>query len=390
MALRDVLSTALLGPRARLARTGLSALGIAIGIAALVALQGIPASALAETQAELDRQGANLIVVHPGQDSNDPNAPAIPIPQTAPAMIARIGPVEGVLTRRDLEDVAVYRTNLVPEGQSGAISAALADGDLLGTLNVEMADGRWFDQASRTLPTTVLGDGAARRLGARVGQRIWVGGRWYAVIGLLKAMELAPEMDSTAYLAPDFAGQIYPDRAITSIYVAAAHGKTAAVRAVIDDTANPANPRGVSVTKLSEFYSAGELFGRMFTTLSIGLGALSLLIGGIGIANTMVVAVMERRGEVGLRRAMGARWGQIALQFVLEAAVIGLIGGAFGVGLGTYATYVYTAASHSAFAMPLWVVVAGPGISVVIGALAGLYPALKAARLSPTVALRAI
>jgi putative ABC transport system permease protein len=390
MPIGDVVATAFLGPRSRLARTGLSAVGIAIGIAALVALQGIPASAVAEMKAEMDRQGANLLVVYPGSDQNDWNAPAIPLPETAPAMIARIGPVQAVLTRRDLPEAGVYRTNLIPAGQSGAIAAAMADGDLLGALNVGMAQGRWFDQAARALPTAVLGDGAARRLGAEVGRRIWVDGRWYAVIGVLEPMELAREMDSTAFLAPDFAGQLYPGTPIASIYVASAAGQSAAVRSVIDETANPANPRGVEVTKLSEYYEAGEVFSGIFATLSIGLGALSMLIGGIGIANTMVVAVMERRGEVGLRRAMGARSGQIALQFVLEAALIGFIGGALGVGLGGYATYLYTAAAHSAFAMPWWVVAAGPAISIAVGALAGLYPALKAARLSPTVALRAI
>jgi putative ABC transport system permease protein len=197
-------------------------------------------------------------------------------------------------------------------------------------------------------------------------------------------------MDSTAFLAPDRAGELFPDLGISSIYVASAREQTAAVRRVLAATANPADPSGVSVTKLSDYYQAGQMIDQLFGRLSLGLGALALLIGGIGIANTMVVAVMERRGEVGLRRAMGARSGQIALQFVLEAALIGLIGGFFGVGVGAYATYVYTAVGHSAFAIPWWVLAAGPAISVAIGALAGLYPSMKAARLSPTVALRAV
>jgi putative ABC transport system permease protein len=392
MSVRDVVATAVLGPRTRLVRTGLSAVGIAIGIAALVALQGIPASAKAEMQAELDRQGANLMVIYPGTlgSPNDPQAEKVPLPETAPAMVGRIGPVEGVLARRDLPEVGVYRTDLIPEGQSGAISAALADGDLLGTLNVDLAEGAWFNQTTRTLPTAVLGDGAARRLGAQVGQRIWVDNRWWAVVGVLEKMELAKEMDSTAFLAPEFAGELYPDLPLASIYVASASGESAAVRNVLAQTVNPAVPDAVDITKLSEYFTAGELMDQTFSQLSLWLGALSLLIGGIGIANTMVVAVMERRGEIGLRRAMGARSGQITLQFVLEAALIGFIGGIFGVALGTYVTYVLAASSHSAFAIPWWVLAAGPGISVVIGALAGLYPSLKAARLSPTVALRAV
>jgi putative ABC transport system permease protein len=386
----DVLATATLGPRTRLVRAALSAVGIAIGIAALVALQGIPASQQAEFRAELDRQGANLIVIYPGHESADYNSPTIPLPDTAPAMIARIGPVESLLARRDLENVAVYRTDAIPLGQSGSIGAAIADGDPVGTLNVEMTEGRWFDQATRALPTAVLGQGAAERLGVGVGARVWIDNRWWAVIGVLGRLELAPEMDATAFLAPDYATQFYPDQPIASIYVSAAHGKADAVRRVMAATVNPANPRGAEITSLSDYYGAGAMIDQMFQTLSLGLGALALLIGGIGIANTMVVAVMERRGEVGLRRAMGARTGQIALQFVLEAAFIGLAGGIMGVALGAWATYLYTALGHMAFALPWWVVAAGPVISVVIGALAGLYPSLKAARLSPTVALRAI
>ncbi|MDR1633576.1 MAG: ABC transporter permease [Bifidobacteriaceae bacterium] len=386
----DVLATATLGPRTRLVRASLSALGIAIGIAALVALQGIPASQQAEFRAELDRQGANLIVVYPGHESAEPDSAVIPLPETAPAMVGRIAPVTGVLARRDLADVLVYRNNMIPAGQSGSISAAIADGDLLGTLNVNLAEGRWFDAASRTVPTAVLGNGAAERLGVGVGARIWVDNRWWAVIGVLERMELAQEMDSTAFLAPDYAADLYPEQPLASIYVEAAHGKAGAVRLVMAATVNPANPRGVEVAGLSDYYAAGELVDDMFRTLSVGLGALALLIGGIGIANTMVVAVMERRGEVGLRRAMGARTGQIALQFVLEAAFIGFAGGIMGVALGAYATFLYTSLGDMAFAIPWWVVAAGPGISVVVGVLAGLYPSLKAARLSPTVALRAI
>jgi putative ABC transport system permease protein len=386
----DVVATAALGPRTRLVRTGLSALGIAIGIAALVAMQGIPASVQAEIRAEMDRQGANLLVVHPGSTDMYGSEPPIPLPASAPAMIARIAPVEGVLARRDLDQVGVYRSALIPEGQSGGITASVAEGDLMRTLRVGLAEGKWFDQAASGLPTVVLANGAARRLGVGVGARIWIAQRWWAVIGVLDRIELAQEMDSTAFLAPDFTAELYPDTEIASIYVASAPGRSAAVRQVIPATANPEQPNGVSVTQLSDLFSASMMVDKMFQTLSLGLGGLALLIGGIGIANTMVVAVMERRGEVGLRRAIGARTGQIAVQFVLEAAFIGLIGGLLGLGLGAYATFIFTAATHSAFAMPLWVLPAAPVVSIAIGAIAGLYPALKAARLSPTEALRAI
>ncbi|MDR1824399.1 MAG: ABC transporter permease [Bifidobacteriaceae bacterium] len=383
----DVVGTATLGPRTRKVRAGLSALGIAIGIAALVALQGIPASQEADFQRQLAEQGANLIMVYPGQNTA---GETVPLPREAPAMVARIGPVKSVLARYEVPDALVYRTDKMPAGQSGAISAAIGDGDLLGTLEVGLADGKWFDEAARTLPTVVLGDAAARRLVVGVGNRIWIDGRWWAVIGVLQSMTLAEELDATAFLAPDYANELYPDLTPASIYVSAAEGKASAVRQVMAATVNPANPQGVSVGQLSDWYQAGRMMSDQFRMMSIGLGAVALLIGGIGIANTMVVAVMERRSEVGLRRAMGARTGQIALQFVLEAAVIGFIGGVMGVAIGCYAVFLYTSFNDMAYAMPLWVMGAGPGISVVLGALAGLYPSLKAARVSPTVALRAI
>jgi putative ABC transport system permease protein len=388
MRVGDVISTASLGPRTRKARAGLSALGIAIGIAALVSLVGIPASQQEHVQRELEAKGATLITVYPGENKQDQTP--IPIPQTAPEMVQRIAPVEAVVTRRELPDVAVYRNDKIPAGNTGGIAAAVVDGNLLRTLNVKMADGAWFTEAGRTLPTVVLGDAAARRLRAEVGSRLWIDSSWWAVVGILDPMTLAEELDSTAFLAPEAAEKIYTKLPIASMYVASAQGKTKSVRQVMAATVNPANPQGVTVSSLSDYADAAEMMQDTFAKLSLGLGAVALLVGGIGIANTMVVAVMERRGEVGLRRAMGARTGQITLQFALEAALMGFLGGVMGVAIGAYVVFCYTAWIHIAFMIPWWVVVCGPLISMALGMIAGLYPALKAARLSPTTALRAI
>jgi putative ABC transport system permease protein len=366
----------------------LSALGIAIGIATLVAMWGIPASQEAQTAADLAAQGANLIQVYPGQDRTDGST--IPIPETAPEMISRIRPVSHILTMRDVPSVSVFRNDKIPETQTGGITASIAHGELLTTLNVEMANGRWFDEASGTLPTVVLGDAAARRLRVAAGARVWAENQWWAVLGVLEPMYLAQQLDSTVFLAPGLGSTLHPDQPISAIYVDSAPRKSAAVRAVIAATANPANPAGVQVSQLSAYYSAGEMFFQALLWLSLGTGGVALLVGGIGIANTMVVAVMERRGEIGLRRAMGARTGQIALQFVLEAAVIGLTGGFLGVALGVYVVFCFTAAIHIIFAIPTWVLAAGPALAVTIGALAGLYPSVKAARQSPTDALRTV
>ncbi|MDR0432746.1 MAG: ABC transporter permease [Bifidobacteriaceae bacterium] len=384
----DTLTTATLGPRTRMVRAFLSALGIAIGIATLVAMWGIPASQEAQMLADLDAQGANLVTVYPGTDQTDQSP--IPIPQTAPAMISRIRPVRHVLTVKDLPDVSIYRTDKVPANQTGGITAAVAEGELLQTLNVELAGGRWFDEASVTLPTAVLADAAARRLRAGVGSAVWADNQWWAVIGVLEPLTLQQQLDSTVFLAAQPAMKLHPEPDISAIYIASAPRKSASVRGVVAQTANPSNPRGVQVSQLSDYYISQEMFAEFFLILSLGMGGVALLVGGIGIANTMVVAVMERRGEIGLRRAMGARTGQITLQFVLEACVIGLGGGLIGVGLGLYIVFCYTAVFNVIFAIPIWILAAGPALAVIIGALAGLYPSLKAARQSPTDALRTV
>jgi putative ABC transport system permease protein len=382
----DVVATALLGPRTRKARAALSALGIAIGIAALVSLVGIPASQTEQMRREMDAQGANLIVVFPAET---PDGEVIPIPETAPAMINRIGPVNAVFALRELKDTYAFRNDFLAGGPASGVRVGFAEGNLLKSLRVEMSDGAWFDQASTALPTVVLGSGAAEQLGVQVGARVSIDSRWWAVIGVLEPMKLAEEIDTMVFLAPEEAKEAYNAPALSAVYVAARPGSTKAVHAVTAATVSPDHPEQVNVTGLSDYYGASELMEGAFRNMSLGLGAVALLVGGIGIANTMVVAVMERRGEVGLRRAMGARTGQITLQFAFEAGAIGLIGGIMGVALGAYAVFCFTAWSGIAFSLPLWVVLAGPAVSVVLGVVAGLYPAFKAARLPPTTALRA-
>jgi putative ABC transport system permease protein len=385
----DVVTTAVLGPRSRPVRAALSAVGIAIGIAALVAVLGIPASLNAEVEAEFERWGANVIEVYPGADRH--TGEAIALPETAPAMVARIWPVRTSLALRNLNEVAVYRTDKVMAGETGGYMAMVAEGDLLGTLNGTLADGRWFDDGSSQLPTVVLGQQVSQRLRLGVGDRVWIGQAWWAVIGVLDGLPLySSYLDSAAFLAPARAAQLFGLGEITEIMANAYPGQANAAHSVMATTVNPANPTGVNVSKPSDFSFAQTYIFDIFTNLALGLGAIALLVGAIGIANTMVVSVLERRGEIGLRRALGARTGQIALQFVLEAAVIGFGGGVIGIAFGAYVVFCFTAWQGIAFTVPAWTLAAGPAIAMAIGMLAGLYPALKAARQSPTVALRTV
>jgi putative ABC transport system permease protein len=254
-----------------------------------------------------------------------------------------------------------------------------------------MVDGRWFDEASAKMPTVVLGSTAASLLGARLGQKIWIGQSWWAVIGIIGPLPgIASQLNSAAFLAPDWAEQRLGTLPISQIIVNAYPGQADAVKSVMAVTVNPAKPSGVDVSKPSPFGYIQDYIFSIFRILGLGLGAIALLVGGIGIANTMVVSVMERRGEIGLRRALGARTGQIGLQFVLEAGFIGFFGGILGVAFGVYVVFCFTALVSISFTVPFWVIAGGPVASILIGILAGLYPSLKAARQSPTVTLRAV
>ncbi len=387
LSLPDTLATATLGPRGRPLRALLSAVGVAIGVAALVAMLAVPASFQADAEAKLEAWGANMIMVTPGVDQT--TGQPVPLPPTAPAMVARIWPVQSALTIRPVPEALVYRNDLVPEAESEGISAVVAEGDPFTTLTVTLAEGRWFDQASGDLPTVVLGAAAADLLGAGLGQRVWIGQSWWAVIGVLGPMPgFSGQLDMSVFLAPDWSARRWPDLAIGQIMVKAFPGQVAAVTSVLARTANPADPRGVELVSSTQFDLVQDYFSTMFGQLVFALGGVALLIGGVGIANTMVVSVMERRGEIGLRRALGARTGQIALQFVLEAALTGLLGGMVGSALGAYVTFLITAFSGIGCVLPAGVALGGPGLSILIGALAGLHPALKAARQPPTVVLR--
>ena len=386
----DQVRTALIGPRSRPLRTALSALGIAVGIAALTAITGIAASNQAQLLAELDTLGANMLVVQPGYG---PDNKLVPLPESAPGMIERVDFVEsaGVLGKVP-EDTHAYRNDLIPEGQTNGLTVFTADPTFLPAVEGSLAKGEWFDEGSRKLPVAVLGSAAAARMGITdVGVRVWVGGQWYSVIGILDSAGLADQLDSAVFLGDDWARDhvIAADATdvIDSIYVRVAPGRVAAVRDVVALAANPFSAY-VQVSKLSDLAGARESTDDSLSGLAVGLAAIALLVGGIGIANTMVVAVLERRGEIGLRRALGARAGQIASQFVGEAIVLAGLGGLAGMLCGSAAVFGYAAWRAQVAVVPVEVLVGGPFIALAVGIVAGLYPAMSASRLSPTIALR--
>jgi putative ABC transport system permease protein len=386
----DLARVASVGLRTRRLRAGLSALGIAIGVAAIVAVLGLSASSSAGLLAEIDRLGTNLLTVTNGQGFTGNTAK---LPLASPAMIGRIYPVESVSYTGKVSG-SVYRSPLIPAVDTGAISVQATSLRLLGTLGVHVATGAWLNAATARLPVVVLGAAAAQRLGIdRVwpGERVWLANKWFYLAGILAPAVLTPELEGAALIGVPAAERYLGfDGHPNTIYVRAENSQVDAVQSVLAATANPEAPSEVDVSQPSAALLARADAQSALNGLFLGLGAVALLVGAVGVANIMVISVLERRSEIGLRRALGATRGQIRTQFLAEAVLLSLGGGAVGVAAGALATAVYASTKGWTTVVPTLAWAGGLGAALSIGALAGLLPALRAARLSPTEALRTV
>ncbi len=383
----DLLRLASIGIRTRKLRAGLSALGIAIGVAAIVAVLGLSASSEAGLLAQINRLGTNLLVVTNGQTLFGGTAE---LPTDSPAMIGRIGPVTNV-QYTGTTDANAFRSPLIPSIDTNALSVDAASLGLPKDVGTSMYEGTFLNAATENEPVCVLGAAAAQRLGIdRVfsGERIWVDNTWFYVVGILKPAELAPEIDSSVLVGfPAAEKYLQFDGYPNTIYVRSVTSETASVDAVLAATANPQSPNEVDVSQPSSALVAEADAKAALNGLFLGLGAVALLVGTIGVANIMVISVLERRSEIGLRRALGATRGNIRTQFLAEAMMLALLGGAIGIVLGAIATAVYASSKHEIVVVPVLAWAGGLGAALVIGAIAGLWPALRAARMSPTEAL---
>jgi putative ABC transport system permease protein len=367
----ELFGVALQGLRTRKLRAALSALGIAIGIGAMVAVVGVSSSAQANLIAEIDRLGTNLLTISPGTDflGNSTTLPTSSVP-----MIAHMPNVERDGPIYQLTNANVYRTPYVPTEQTGGIGVDAAGDNLPQVVGTQLASGHFLGAVANDFPEAVLGAQAAATL-----QITQVGGH----------VMVDSTLDSEVFISLPVAERLFqtlPNP--TEIYVRSGQNSVTSVSNLLPPTADPQDPSGVSVDRPSDVLEARAAAKGQFTTLLLGLGAVALLVGAIGIANIMVISVLERRGEIGLRRALGATRGHISVQFLAESALLAAIGGVAGLALGAGATEVYAGSRNEPFIVPLYALIAAPAAGFVIGTLAGVYPAMKAARLSPTEALR--
>jgi putative ABC transport system permease protein len=393
--LTDLARLASVGIRTRKLRAALSALGIAIGVAAIVAVLGLSQSDAGALNAEIAALGTNLLTVQPGQNLSGQTAN---LPVAAPAMIARLPGVYQVQST-GATNANVYRSPLIPSVDTNALTVAAATLGLPATAGTSIAQGEFLNAATSREPVCVLGAAAAQLLGIDKvfpGERVWVtgtgangnGGMWLYVAGILNPDVLNPDVDSSVLVGFPFAENYLSfNGSPTTIFVKATYSRVTAVYNLLGDQANPENPSAVQVSQPSSALVAQADAKSAFNTLFLGLGAVALLVGAIGVANIMVIAVLERRSEIGLRRALGATRGHIRIQFLVEAIALSLLGGVVGVIAGIAAVAIYAHGRGWLIVIPTEAWVGGLAAAVVIGALAGLLPAIRAARLSPTQAL---
>jgi putative ABC transport system permease protein len=382
----DFVRVGAVGLRIRKLRAALSALGIAIGIASMVAVLGLSASSRSGLLAQLDRLGTNLLTAAPGQTLGGDTAT---LPRSAVRALRHVPGVQHVASVRAL-DATVRRTDRIDPNETGGIGVGAADPGLLEALGGTMARGRFLNAGSARTTGVVLGSVAAERLGIdRAGALVYLNGRWWTVLGIMRTLELAPELDRSALMGYAAAAHyLDADRSATTVYLRADTAAVERVREIVPSAANPQNPEEVTVSRPSDALAARAAADSTLTGLFLGLGAVALLVGGIGIANTMVISVLERRTEIGLRRALGATRRHVRAQFAVESLLLAGAGGVAGLAIGTLVTGAYAATRGWGAVVPPEALAGGVGAALAIGALAGLYPAARAARLSPTEALR--
>ncbi|ROS78303.1 putative ABC transport system permease protein [Curtobacterium sp. PhB130] len=385
----DLLRLGVFGLRTRPGRVVLSALGIAIGIAAMIAVVGISSSSKAKLDQVLDALGTNVLTATQAQGFGE----VPPLPPSALESALRQDEVQSAAAVGTVEDTAVYRNPFIPAPETKGIGVSAAWGDVPEVLGGAVASGRWIDSSADAPAQVVLGADAAAALGidrVRDDTRVWIGGRWVQVVGILERLELADDLDNQVFVPRSLASDLGFDGSPTAVYTRVDPERVAQARDVLAGAIRSDAPQDVGVTRPSDALAAKNATDDSFTGLLVGIGGVALLVGGIGVANTMVITVLERRAEVGVRRALGARRRNIRDQFLVESLLLSFLGGVAGVVIGVGVTMVFAIGQGWPVTIPAWAVAGGLGATVVIGGVSGLYPAARAARIPPTSALAAV
>ncbi|MDA7850954.1 ABC transporter permease [Acidimicrobiaceae bacterium] len=386
--MKDLFFVALYGVRARRGRAALTSIGIGIGIAAIVAVTGISASGRADLLATLESLGTNLIKASPQAGFFGTQEK---LPDGVVGMVERIGPVEEV-TSTTQTDLIVRRSDFISEFEGGGISTIVTSPELLQVVGGNLIEGRFIQDGLSNIPVTVLGSVTASRLGINTLEtptKILIGNEWFGVVGILDELKIHPDLDRSVFIGYGVAKTLFDiDKEPTTIYVRANPTYIEDVVEVIAPSMNPENPDQVQVSRPSDALEAQEAADAAFTNLLLGLGSVALLVGGVAIANVMVMSVLERRMEIGVRRSIGATRREIRYQFLLESIVLSGIGGLVGVVLGTGVTLGYTNYTDIVFSIPVSQVLGAILLALLIGAISGVYPAIKASKIQPAEAVR--
>jgi putative ABC transport system permease protein len=385
---RDIVGVGTIGLRTRKLRAVLSSLGIAIGIAAIVAVLGVSRSSQDNLIRQLDSLGTNLLTAQAGSGIGLGRSV---LPDTVELQVSNIAPVQSVSSIASVSQ-SVLRSRYANPDITGGLTTMAARPNLLNTLGGSLASGEFLTDATQNYPVAVLGAVAAQRLdigSANDGVQVYIGGHYFLVVGILNSLPLEPDIDRAALIGYPAAQNLFDEANNASrLYVRTDPSQVDAVRAVLPAQANPEHPENVETSRPSDALAARAAAQSTFTSLFLGLGAVALLVGGVGIANVMVISVLERRSEIGLRRALGATKRHIRLQFLTEALFLAVLGGVSGVVLGALVTAGYAMSQSLPVVVPASAILYGVGSALGIGVIAGVYPAIRAARLSPTEALR--
>jgi ABC-type antimicrobial peptide transport system, permease component len=395
---RDLFVEATHGIGARPGRLLLTILGTILGIAAVVVTLGMAQTGAGQIARQFDAIAATQAVAKPGeQTQGNETFTKTTLPWDSADRVVRLNGVENAASIADL-NLEGKRISAVPLIDTSNVErtpppVAAASPGLLEALRGTLRTGRMFDQghSDRHDRVVVLGPDAAERLGvSRVdsGPSIFIDERAYTVIGIVDHVQRRMDLENAVIMPLGTAEKDFGINGPTEVQMKIAVGAGSLVAEQVPVALSPNEPSNVTVSAPSTGGTLQRDVTGDINIIFLALGGVALIVGGLGIANVTLLGVMERTGEIGLRRALGATKSEIAAQFVIESVVIGLMGGLIGSAVGVFAVVIISAINQWTPIINLWLAFGAAGLGAVIGLIAGAYPALKAASLEPVAALR--